>query len=525
MSPQTGLLASSSRDASIHIWNITTQRTERILKGYDGHAYKVLFSPCGSLLASVPMRTSGFDEIPGIGFLPHTTIIPELLLWDVASGQIKHTLRIPYWVDDVFFSSDVKRLVGSNHDSAWIWNVSDGELEYSFQGYPYPDLGQPGLQWLDMSKDGSILAARVEKIMIQVWEATTWTRKRLLRGHTAVVCSIKFTPSNKLLSLSHDSTIRVWDVETGYTEHIIRLNDEEPKAGMLLSPDGEQLAWFGYWGGVQVRETATWEVTYEFRKTYKLKYLTFSPTGRKLACVESFVGIEWYEPEAIIRDGTVSVWDLATGPAESSAKLHSTYISVLTFSPDGTMLASAARADKSVRIWSVATGQMEKVLGHSYDVEILVFSPNGDMLASTSLEAYTICVWDLTTDEIKLTLKGNSDLVKVSYEILHDLDFASVNVWVWNLTTGEVLRLKPGKKPVSSSVHNAPTVWDETTDQTEDTPLGYWGRESKILRPKLVFSPDGSKLACGPDLDEWMWDSSTGQVDMNQKDTSLVEGK
>ena len=58
-------------------------------------------------------------------------------------------------------------------------------------------------------------------------------------------------------------------------------------------------------------------------------------------------------------DGTVRLWDVATGQARPGAaprQAGGRAVNGVAFSPDGSLLASAD-ADGTVRLWSPATGQ------------------------------------------------------------------------------------------------------------------------------------------------------------------------
>ncbi|HUU61491.1 MAG TPA: kelch repeat-containing protein, partial [Acidimicrobiia bacterium] len=74
----------------------------------------------------------------------------------------------------------------------------------------------------------------------------------------------------------------------------------------------------------------------------------------------------------------------------------------VAFSPDGTRIATG-EADGTVRLWDPATGQEQLVLsGHTAQVVDVSFSPDGSRLASVGLDG-TMRVWALNLDDL-LTL-------------------------------------------------------------------------------------------------------------------------
>ena len=66
---------------------------------------------------------------------------------------------------------------------------------------------------------------------------------------------------------------------------------------------------------------------------------------------------------------------------------HPNVIMILSFSPDGSRLASSGFGDKTVRLWNGNTGMLIDILvGHPGNVYLFIFSPDGSRLASRSFQ-------------------------------------------------------------------------------------------------------------------------------------------
>jgi len=81
------------------------------------------------------------------------------------------------------------------------------------------------------------------------------------------------------------------------------------------------------------------------------------------------------------QQGSVQLWDSATGKALARLARHTAAITSLAFSPDNTQLASASW-DRSARLWDIRTGQELFALPEQGQVVTRVaFSPEGAQLA------------------------------------------------------------------------------------------------------------------------------------------------
>jgi eukaryotic-like serine/threonine-protein kinase len=95
-------------------------------------------------------------------------------------------------------------------------------------------------------------------------------------------------------------------------------------------------------------------------------------------------------------EGRLHVVDIASGRELWTAEAADEYVLALAFSPDATLLASAAGfVESAIRLWDVASGkEVARLDGHRTYVRSLQFWPDGETLASASGDQ-TILLWDV----------------------------------------------------------------------------------------------------------------------------------
>lgn len=126
-------------------------------------------------------------------------------------------------------------------------------------------------------------------------------------------------------------------------------------------------------------------------------------------------------------DGTVKIWDAATGEHMDTLVGHMAGVSCVAWSPDGDTLATGSD-DKAIRLWDRVTGRpklsakgvpggkegaarpMPPLLGHHNYVVSLAFSPKGNVLASGSFDE-AVFLWDARAGRLMRSLPAHSDPV------------------------------------------------------------------------------------------------------------------
>ncbi|HEY7983733.1 MAG TPA: WD40 repeat domain-containing protein [Ktedonobacterales bacterium] len=124
------------------------------------------------------------------------------------------------------------------------------------------------------------------------------------------------------------------------------------------------------------------------------------------------LAVAWSPDSALVASGDatgmVRVWSPASGATATVYHEHAGPITAIAWSPDGRWVASASE-DGSARVWSADTGQTRTVFrGHGgQPVRTLAWSPDGMRIASGGDDA-TVQLWDAATGATALTYRGHS---------------------------------------------------------------------------------------------------------------------
>jgi WD40 repeat protein len=522
-SPDDRILASSSEDQTVWLWDISTGQCIKVLQGHTKQVCSVAFSPDGCILAS-----SGEDNV--------------VKLWEISTGQCLKTLKgHTNWVWSVAFSPQGDMLASGSHDNTVrLWEISTGQCLKTLEGHT---------NWVwsvAFSPQGDMLASGSEDQTVRLWDVTPKTLQmtsssmspqfagqclKTLTGHSNRIWSVAFSPvgnrlsqgtSDTLASGSDDQTIKFWDVSTGQCLKTLQ-GCTKKDWSIAISPDGQTLASSGDELIVKIWDVST-------RRCYqtlvghssRIGSLAFSPDGRTLVSSSE--------------DTTIRFWDIQAGQCLKILRGHTKKVLSVAFSPQGNLIASASE-DYTARLWNVSTGQCIKVLqGHTNWVWKVAFSPDGRFLVTASYDQ-SLKLWNVSRGKLLRTLQGHENsILAVDFSpdgcLLASGSYDG-SIKIWNVSTGECLQTWQGHTGAIYSVSFSPNgqmlasgsseivkLWNVSTVQCLQTLEGH---TDYVFT--LKFSPDGSTVISSS-WDETIkfWDVETSECLKTLKADRPYEG-
>lgn len=327
-------IVTASGDKTACIWDTATGRKSGVLRGHEDTVNSAAFSPDRTQIV-----TAARDRTARI--------------WDMTSNYPPVNRRgHADWVFRVAFSSDGLLLATCAADTASVWDSRQGDRTANLGGLYIEDISLCR---------GAAIGICVESTTLYVVEITTGAKLLSLGAHERWPKSSISRDGRRVVTW--DGRVRVWDAESGLQlvsycgpEHQPNDFSFSPDNSRLLVADGEVV----HICNASVDD----ELATLVGHTDWVHSANFSPSGAQIVTAS--------------RDGTIRIWDSATGAEIAHQTGHSDFVRCARFSSSGTCILTASD-DRTCRIWDVATaGELARI---NLDAAVTALDVHGTAIA------------------------------------------------------------------------------------------------------------------------------------------------
>ncbi|ADO70195.1 WD40 repeat domain-containing protein [Stigmatella aurantiaca] len=268
---------------------------------------------------------------------------------------------------------DGRHIAANGLGRIFLWSLATGECTRVLKtGAIFRD-GEPSFRLAGEAALGRVLEAH--KIRgLAVWDSKDWRRVQTFEGHGEEVQAAAFVSEDRVVSISGDSSARLWEARTGEN---LRTLETGPLYALAHAPARGLVAVGGSNGAVHLLEGLTLNV----RALFHLRMATarHEPLGAER---KKQIGIVWNRPSNTLRalawhpDGEhllCGSWDFVarmfhsrTGRVVRQWQGHAHWVNSVAVEPARRLLCTGS-SDGTVRVWSLDSTECLAVhdVGHA----------------------------------------------------------------------------------------------------------------------------------------------------------------
>lgn len=224
-------------------------------------------------------------------------------------------------------------------------------------------------------------------------------------------------------------------------------------------------------------------------------------------------------------DKSIKIWSLNTGQEYYTLRDHYEVVSTVDISDNGKILVSGSH-DKTLKVWDLENGALiGTITGHCAEISTVKITKNGQSLISGSKDQ-TIKIWNLQTGNLIHTLEGHQGIIKQLKLIDETYTIISLGadnqLKLWNGYTGKELKtIKLDFNHISCFDLSADHQYLACGNQERIIKVFNWENQEEILTLSghnqtihtLAFSPGGWPTLISGSMDKTIkiWHLKTGQ--------------
>lgn len=285
-----------------------------------------------------------------------------------------------------------------------------------------------GVTCVLFTPDGKRLISSSHDGTIRVWSWKRQKSERVLTGHPKSVRMVTFLDSTKIASAGWDGTVRIWNWRTGKLMQVLAANIG-PIHAVAASSDRRWLVAGGE-KGLCVWKSGKAKWLPQRYLIAPVRTLAFHPDDKTLAIGDA--------------NGKIWLWDVTSGWGKKrfdafSQNAHKGAVTALAFNPDGSLLLSGGE-DAILLVWEVVDRNVflsRRLEGwHLMEIRSVAFRHDGKIAASCSMDD-TLRIWRTEDWSVAFTRKGGQNWsLALAFSLFGDL-LASASkdetVKVWRL--------------------------------------------------------------------------------------------
>jgi len=241
-SPDGSLLATSSKDGTVRIWDGASHRHLHTITAHEGGIRAAVFDQLGRVLATGGqdgtvklwqvdgwklLKTLAFSDGPSsfnsLAFSPSQDILAcaghgrKIVFIDIASGEIRHEIDVPNvaaddFIEQIVFDRTGVTIAAACNQQVTLWDA-DGRFLTALNAAT--DKAFNSLNTIALAPHGRLLVGGGTDNTIKIWDLPSGNLVRTLEGHADSVRSVSFLADGRMLaSKGRDGSVRLWDCVT-----------------------------------------------------------------------------------------------------------------------------------------------------------------------------------------------------------------------------------------------------------------------------------------------------------------------